>query len=65
MNRVISIGDDVDPAIVITRHGSTFRIERCLDSVRHDKARFALTTDSAANCQSRHLNRGADNFPAS
>jgi hypothetical protein len=24
-----------------------------------------LTTDSAANCQRRHPNRGADNFPAS
>jgi len=37
MNRVIPIGDDIDSAIVITRHGSTFRIERCLDSARHDK----------------------------
>src|SRR6266567_9266164 len=42
---------DVDPEVVITRHGSATRIQRCLDSARHDKD-SDTTAEGFAKCDS-------------
>jgi len=36
-NRMASVRDDVNPEVVITHHRSAIKVQRCLDSSRHDK----------------------------
>src|SRR5437773_10999498 len=35
-NRIDPVCDDVDPEVVIARHGSGTKMQRCLDFARHD-----------------------------